>query len=393
MPVEIRPLQDKELQDGFYSSVTYCFRPSPPLEDRAEWDAVISARKGISCHAAVEDSKAVTVAFSTPMTQNIRGRLYPACGIWGVATHPSARRKGYCRQVMASLLAADRESGRVLTDLYPFRESFYERMGYVSFPLTKIAHFSPLSLSPLLKMDLGGDVELKLIGEAFDEYREYITEMRLGRHGMGFFDIGDRRAAEKNRHWLALARFDGRTEGMMMYRLTGDDLGHFLFTAPRFYYRTSRARYLLLEWIARHADQADRVELWTAADETPETWLADLAPKMEGAKDAAMLRVLDVAGLSGMEVGEGVFSAQLIDPLCPWNEGIWKFASADGRLAVTKTSSADCSLTVQGLSALVAGVRNPQEFCLRGWGDPAPELQDVMRMMFPPRVPFMHEMF
>jgi hypothetical protein len=106
-----------------------------------------------------------------------------------------------------------------------------------------------------------------------------------------------------------------------------------------------------------------------------------------------MSRVLDVEKISGMDVGEGSFAVRVMDPLCPWNEGVWRFDSSGGRLQVSKTSKADCQLTVQGLTALVAGTHDPQDFTLRGWGEPDPALQAVLRNMFPRMSPFLHENF
>ena len=62
-------------------------------------------------------------------------------------------------------------------------------------------------------------------------------------------------------------------------------------------------------------------------------------------------------------------------------------------LQVSKTAQADCELTIQGLSALVSGTHDPQDFPLRSWGNPDPELQAIQRRMFPRLCPFMHEMF
>jgi hypothetical protein len=53
----------------------------------------------------------------------------------------------------------------------------------------------------------------------------------------------------------------------------------------------------------------------------------------------------------------------------------------------------DCELTIQGLTALVLGTHDPQDFHLRGWGNPRPEIQAVMRAMFSQRMPFLHEIF
>jgi predicted acetyltransferase len=393
MKTAIRQLQGDELLEIMYTLNSYSLHPSPPLYDKDEWFSIVRQRQGMNCHALFEDKTPVSVAVSTPMTQNMRGKLYPASGVWGVATFPSARRKGYCRKVMESVLSSDHDSGKAFSNLYPFRESFYERLGFVSFPLTKIARLKTLSLAPLLKMETEGEIRLQYFGEAYDAYREYLNVMREHRHGMAFFDFGDRAGANKNIFWTALAIFDGKVEGIMLYRIRGEEVTKFKFEAIRFYYRTSRARYLLLNWIARHIDQAERAELWLPEDEYPETWLADIQVKFETAIRAAMSRVLNVEKIAGMQVGEGGFSARIVDPLCPWNEGVWRFGSVDGRLEVSKASSADCGLTIQGLTALVSGVPDPQDFPLRGWGKLDSSLISTVRAIFPPLRPFMHENF
>lgn len=393
MNITTRHLDGEEMLEALFTLNQYSLHPSPPFQKKEDWMAIVRERKGVTCHAVFEDDSPVSITVSTAMTQNMRGMLYPASGVWGVSTHPSARRKGYCRQAMASLLSAERDSGKVFSNLYPFRESFYERLGYVSFPLTNIAKLAPSSLSPVLKMELDGEIELKLIGEAYETYRDYLAEMRLHTHGMGFFDFGDKASANRNNLWAALAKFDGKTEGLMLYRIQGEEVTKFNFVAYRFYYQTSRVRYLMLDWIARHVDQADRVEIWLPADEYPETWLADIQVRMESASRASMSRVLDVERIGGMNVGEGGFSAQIIDPLCPWNEGTWRFEANRGKLQVTRTSKAECQLTVQGLTALIAGTHDPQDFPLRGWGNPQPGLQSVLREMFPKMSPFLHENF
>ncbi|MBI5962313.1 MAG: GNAT family N-acetyltransferase [Chloroflexi bacterium] len=391
--ISIRPLDGEERLDVHYNHGMYAFRASPPFQDKEEWAKIVRERKGVTCHALFEDGYAVASAASTSMTQNVRGKLFPASGVWGVATLPAARRKGYSKQVLSSLLSAGKEAGEIFSNLYPFRESFYERLGYVTHPLPIIARFSPSALAPLLGKDFVGEVELKLIGDAFETYREYLTKMRLHTHGMAFFDVGDKMVAQQNKLWVALAKVDGEIEGLMLYNLQGEEVTKFNFCAYRFYSKTGRGRYLLLEWIARHIDQADRVEIWLPPYEHPETWLADIQVKTESQVRAPMSRVLDVANIGGVEVGDGNFSAHVSDPICPFNDGKWKFESVDGRLQVSKAEDSDCELTIQGLTALIFGTHDPQDFPLRGWGNPIPEIQTVMRGMFPKLCPFLHENF
>jgi predicted acetyltransferase len=391
--ITIRRLEGEEKLEVMHCLNAYSLHASPPLRNKEEWKEFIRPRLGVTYMAVFEDGVPASGAASTAMIQNVRGKLFDAHGVWGVATAPAARRKGYCRGAMAALLAAGRNDGQVFSTLYPFRESFYERLGYVTFPLPRIARFAPSAVTPLLARDLGGRVALALIGDGFDAYRDYLARMRLRTHGMGFFIHGDRAAAQRNRFWLAQAMVGGQPVGLMLYEIKGEEVGRFLFQAARFCYDSAQGRYLLLQWIARHVDQADRVELWLAPAEQPETWLADMQVKTETDIRAPMGRVLDVAKIGGMQVGPGRFAARLSDPICPWNVGVWQLESADSELRVTEGKDPGCDLTIQGLTALAYGTHDPGDFAIRGWGNPSPAIQASMRAMFPPMAPHLHERF
>ncbi len=389
----IRRLEGLEKLDPMYSLTSYALDASPPLRDKEEWKAIVGSREGVITMVLFEDAAPASCASSTAMVQNVRGKLFDANGVWGVATGPSARRRGYCRRTIAALLAAGRAEGQAFSNLYPFRESFYERLGYVAFPQTRIARFAPAALAPLLRRDLGGRIELSLIGDAYDAYRDTLARVRARTHGMGIFVHADRASAAHNRYWLAQAVVERQTAGLMLYDLKGDGPTKFLFRAVRFYYDSALARGLLLQWIARHVDQADRVELWLAPDEQPETWLADLGARTESDPLAPLGRVLDVARIGGMPVGPGRFTARIADPICPWNEGVWRFEATDGVLRVAPDAQPECDLTIQGLAALVYGAYDPGEIALRGWGDPPPDVQAAMQAMFPRQTPYLHERF
>ncbi len=391
--ITIRKLEGDEKLQVMYGLNAYAFHAAPPLTDEQEWKNIVRPREGVTYFALFEDGRPVSGAAGTSMIQNVRGKLFDANGLWGVATAPGARRSGYCRRVIARLLSALRDDGQVFSNLYPFRESFYERLGYVTFPLPRIAKLAPSALLPLMKHDLDGQVELTLIGDGYDVYREYLGRLRQRTHGMAMFVFGDRAAARRNRLWLAQARVKGETVGLMLYEIKGDHETQFLLRAVRFYYETSLGRYLLLQWIARHIDQASQAEIWLAPFEQPETWLSDMQVKVESPVRAPMGRVLDVSRLGGMQVGSGRFSARVADPLCPWNEGVWRFESANGVLQITRADEADCDLSIQALTALVYGTHDPDDFAIRGWGNPSPHVQATLRAMFPRMTPYLHESF
>ena len=391
----IRQLHGDEMLEAMNGLNAYAFRESPPFADKAEWQEVMRHREGFVYYSLLEDDAPVAGAASSAMTQHVRGALLGAGGIWAVVTHPAARRKGYSRAIMTRLLAAVRDAGQPLSCLYPFRESFYERLGYVAFPLPRVAKLTPLSLVPLLDRDLGGRVDLELIGDAFDTYLDYLRTLRQRTHGMAIFDYPDHFSARRNNFWLAVARVGGQVAGVMLYDLRGPDIGDFTLRAFRFYYDSAQAKYLLLQWIARHADQASQAEISLAPFELPETWLADIKVTTQSDVRAPMGRVVNVAGLGGMHTGPGRFAARIADPLCPWNEKAWQFETVDGLLQViaADASAAGCDLSIQGLAALVYGTHDPGDFAIRGWGNPTPELQAAMRSIFPPMIPHLHERF
>jgi predicted acetyltransferase len=391
--ITIRQISKDEALEIFYPGNAYSFAASPPLRDKEEWQGFIRSREGVTFFALYEDGKAVSTAAGSPLEQNVRGKIYPMAGIWAVVTHAVARRKGYSRDVLAHLLKALRESGSPLTCLYPFRESFYERLGYVTFPLPKVAKVSPLNLAPLLKADLGGEVEMLQSTDHFERYLDFIRSMQVKVHGMSQLIHMDRAANKRFPTWLAFAIVDGVQVGMIAYRLSGDNPTQFKMEVFRFYYHSAQGKYLLLQWIAHHSDQASEVSVTLPAFEHPETWLADMQVKTESAVRAPMGRVLDVAAIGGMQVNPGSFSARVSDPLCPWNEGVWQFESANGLLQVSPAKSAECELSIQALSALIYGTHDPADFEFRGWGSVPMQQQKVMRSMFPAMVPHMHEYF
>jgi GNAT superfamily N-acetyltransferase len=393
-PITIRQVEGQEMLDILYLLDNYAFRATPPFPNREEWEGRVKMRVGPAYYALFEEDEAVAITACPALTQNVRGKLFKMAGFADVSTHPEARRKGYSRQLITYAFEQLKNAGGVVSSLYPFRESFYERLGYVTFPQSRKAIFETANLALILQKELGGgEVELMLMGEGYEMYWQYVQRMQRGIHGMGIFNEPQTQAAQQNRSWLALARVDGDIAGLMVYTTKGEELMNFTLQVVRFYYHTSQGKYLLLDWLARHIDQATKAELWLPAYEQPNTWLADLRPKLEPVFVAPMGRVLDVRGIGGMETGPGSFSAQIRDPLCPWNEGIWHFEGRSGTLEVSPAQSADCQLTIQGLSALIYGVTGPEDFAIRGWGQPSPEVQSAMRAMFPPRLPYLHEFY
>jgi predicted acetyltransferase len=385
----IRRVEADELIHTALKLTNYAFSSTPPFRSSEEMQGSVAFLEGATVLVLFEDDTPMATATSIPMPHTVRGKLYPLGGVAGVASHPNGRRKGYAYQVLENLLKSDYESGCVFSGLYPFRESFYGRLGFVTYPQVKITRFSPQSLSPLLKMDFGGEVNFYPHGEALEAYTAFLERMQPRIHGMArMSEEKELNRFNRSPVWIALARVDGEVVGVMTYKI--EQYGGTTKCAY-FYYQDLRARYLLLQYLARHIDQIGEVEITLPPYEMPETWMPDLNVKISTTTWVTpMGRVLNVAQIGGMDVGNGSFTARIIDPQCEWNNGVYRFASNEGVLEVSATSQADCDLSINGLSALIYGTHDPEEFSFRGWGNPSPEVQGIMRILFPRRLPHMH---
>jgi predicted acetyltransferase len=383
-----------EEQATLYAPITeYSFRGSPPVNTEAERLERLQYNIERQIIVMFEDDTVVAAVGVVPMTQNVRGKIYGMGGIAPVATLPQARRKGYARTLMREQYKKMREQGFPFTGLHPFRESFYERMGYITFPQIRVARFNSATLTPMLRLAVPGEVSFGLLRDHFEEYRAYTLERQQHIHGMSYFPpVLATRMRDKDELWLATARRDGQVVGVMTYKITGF---RETMQAGNFFYTDNAAKYLLLDWIARHTDHVQQVELSLPAYERAETWFSDMDIKFSTTDwVTAMGRVLDVAAIGGMTVGAGSFTALISDEYCDWNNGVFKFeADANGCLQVSQTQAApDCSLTINGLSALIFGTHDAADFVWRGWTDGIPaDTLAVMERMFPRAAPHMHE--
>ncbi len=399
--VRIRAVAGEELIDTVFAIGGYAFDASPATADRAERLRDLPYRAEHRFLLLEAGDVPLATAAAIPMTQSLRGTVLPMGGVAGVATHPHGRRSGYARRVLAALLVDMRDQGQVVSSLYPFRESFYGRLGWAGLTPARVVRFGPAALAPLLRADLPGEVAWLPIGDAagFAAYRAFLEEIQPTRHGLAIRPpTSASQLRDQGKVWLVLARDPGgRVVGAMTYAVEGY-AGQLRVDA--FFASTSAGRYLLLGWLARHIDQVAAVAMTVGPDVFPETWLSDLEATVHSREPRAwhptpMGRVVQVAGIGGLAVGPGRVVVDVDDPQAPWNAGAWVLASEGGRLVVTPAAGErpDCRLTIGGLSALVFTGADPADFPVRGWGDPNPAAQAALRALFPPALTYLHEDF
>ncbi|MEO1289000.1 MAG: GNAT family N-acetyltransferase [Chloroflexota bacterium] len=392
MPEIRRITQDKLLSD--YAPLhRYAFYTSPPL-DVSLYEAQSVLYDDASILGMYEADETVATVVSIPMTQNVRGKILSMSGVAGVTSKPTTRRKGYVKQLMQKLFEDMYENDCAVSMLYPFRESFYERLGYTLFTHIKSVTFKTTDMKPLLDMPLSGSVEYLNQADGWDIAKTMLHDSQQDKHGMALFLPEPLQYLYgKDDHWLAIARDDeGTVIGTMAYKITAF---WGTFEVSRFFAKNSLGRYLLLQFIAKHIDQVHDVHLKRLPHDThPETWFSDFSVK--GDPDiwlTPMCRVIDVQKLQGIHVGEGDITLEISDPFCEWNNGVYRFSAVDGCLQIEPAQNADCSLTINGLSALVYGTHDLHDFQWRGWGTLSEDNINTLSQMFPRANPYLFALF
>jgi predicted N-acetyltransferase YhbS len=388
--MEIRQIAADERPDTMFPLQAYAFFPSPWAEEDLD-----TYRRRMTYYTtavsliAEEDGRTLAGVGAFPMQQNVRGAVYDMAGVASVASHPSARRRGFVRALLERLLRQMHDQGCAVSALYPFRPSFYGRFGYVGMPHRRTAAFAPAGLGHLLRAELPGTVERLPMRDGFDAYDGIILRLLERQHGFAVYDDVRKAEFREDKSWVAVARVDGEVVGAVSYRidkfggdLVADDL---LTTGPL-------GRALLLQFFARHVDQVGRIVVTVGLDDVPELWGTDLAVTTESRvvfpnSSGPMARVLDLEALSGMPVGEGAVTVEVVDD--PLIQGVYRLEGDGGRLAVAKGTEAGATLTAAGLSGLVYGVLDPIDVVARGLG--AVEIAAVapLRSLFPQAKPYL----
>lgn len=389
---QITPEESTKSRIGEYS-----FQESPvapkPEEDERRHKYAADAR----IFASFQNDTPLARVVTFPMTMNVRGSVMPMGGISGVGTMPAGRRQGHIRALMTHAFGHMREDGHVVSALYPFRESFYERLGYSGWTAPLWFTVDPAALFPLVRLDKPGTAGQMLIADGFDDWVDFLRTYQQEVHGFSLAEKARLDAVrEENALWLVLAREGDTITGAMTYRITEHTRS---MIVPTLYARTIPAHYQLLDWIGRHADHVKEARVRVQRDANPELWFRDIKPAVATrdaeAWDAPMGRIVSIDGLSGIGAGDGEATIEITDEQCPWNQGVWTLRGRNGSLDVIqgRTAAASATITIQGLGALVFNGANPETFPYRGWGTVDPETATQLRAIFPPASPYLHEHF
>ncbi len=303
--------------------------------------------------------------------QSIRGVLKDCGGVAGVATYPEARTKGYVRQLMQASFKQMREQGQSVSMLDPFKQSFYEKFGFVAANAAYVVQAPIKQLQYWKKENQSTDWTFERVRavDAKDILLKFIREVGPKQyHGYIIFKsipAGMWKQRVKD-SIVVFVRNEGKIQAVSRYRIKGERIqGSWQnnLTVIDSLWRTREARDQLFSFFARHQDQIHNIIIHAPFETKVDHWFKDVRMKVER-KTTWMVRLVDVKKAIDKLPGEGedIITLELTDSDCPWNNGIFTIQSEKGVLRMTKSSGNPIvKISIEALSSLVYGTQPLEE--------------------------------
>jgi predicted acetyltransferase len=303
----------------------------------------------------------------------------PMAGLSWVSVHPDHRRRGVLRQMITHHFSRLHEQGVALSGLHAAEVPIYGRFGYgissveLELELERGAVFNAPSLD-----DAAGTVTTRFVPADSDGTAQAVHDLHLqcARNTLAavrrpqqmarplFVDLPlTRRGREP---WqVLLAHVGGQPAGYAVFSREGKwENGRAKGTLTvREIAATEPASLLALARRLVDFDLTASITIGGRGADDPLVWWAG-GPRALGVKacDSLWLRLVDVdAALSarGYCVPCDVV-LEVVDPLCPWNQGAWRLTANQQGVAtcVSTSDDADLRLPVQVLGAAYLGSRS-----------------------------------
>ena len=159
--------------------------------------------------------------------------------------------------------------------------------------------------------------------------------------------------------------------------------------------KTKRA---LLNFLWSHRDHRKYAAFTLPVDEPVVDFLIEPRIEMRVVRPNAMLRVIDVITVLekiGYPLPNFKVSIQIIDELCPWNNGCFSVSAVRNKVSVKKIKSgkADLVLNIEDFSQLVTGFRTIHQLLEFGSATIKPKKEDLIGQLFAPCTNFLRDFF
>jgi predicted acetyltransferase len=356
------------------------------------------------------DGQIVASLVLYPLTAWVRGQRLALAGVGSVAVSPEHRRRGVGEALMRSVLRELRHTGRALSALYPFRGSYYRKLGY-----GVIERVHTLAITP---GNLPASEDARQVRRLMLPDRPAVEALYERVGSQGHFALARSPEWWEKRLWtypgdwvVYEGKRRGQIEGYLYYEV---DTTHGPFklalTLSEFVAATPAAHRALVGHLASLADQVQEIQFAAPADGA---WLErlrtaeNLHPAAEislfadtgGVANGLMLRVTDVKlALEAFPVSpaaRGEVVLDVDDPVLPANARPIRVGARDGRLKTGvegkgRTRLPRLSVPAEALGPILAGTLSPVAAAEHGLIESSAGAAEIAEPWFRARPAFLH---
>jgi predicted acetyltransferase len=303
-----------------------------------------------------------------PFQQSIRSVVKEMGGIGGVWTYPEYRNRGYVKELLNNAFKAMKARGQGVSMLIPFKQSFYQKFGYVT-ANSNLEVRIPISSINSCGYCLDWEFERINASEVHSEFAKLSLEKQY--HGIilpVYWSSSQWDEAISNKQCV-LVKYLGKIIAVGIYRIDSKEK---YIKLDHFFWSDLESRIKLFGFFANHRDQINYIYLDLPFGISFYQWFGDVAEyKTNIVTPPYMVRVIDIeTAINDLPTQrDGIINMQIEDLNCDWNSDIFILESQNYILNVKRSpdSKPDIKCTIQGISALVYGTLDLAEIEYREW--------------------------
>lgn len=372
-PADRQRLFDVDLAAFFFDPTAY---PVDIVTSSFDWARTFGAsREGSEELAGIYTSYDMSVTAPGPLDAL---NQVPMAGLSWVSVHPDHRRRGVLREMITHHFADLHEQGVAVSGLHAAEVPIYGRFGYgiSSVELMLKLERGTVFTAPSLD-DAAGRVTTRFIAADSDDAARIVHDLHLrcANSTLGAVSRPESMARPMFVD-LPLTRQGQEPSQVLLAHVDGQPVGYAVFSRehqwsdfrPKGTVTVSElaaadpATLLALARRLVDFDLTSSITISGHGADDPLLWWAG-GPRAVGVagSDSLWLRLIDVGAALTERGYSGACNVVLdvVDPVCPWNQGAWRLtAGPDGVATCLPTSDApDLRLPVQALGAAYLGSR------------------------------------
>ena len=374
--MEIRKITQEE-RKKYHKISQYAFGN---WQDKEIEDDKIKWMNPYECFVIIENGEMISGLINHNLKQNVRGTVKQLSGIGNVATYPEYRNKGYIKALFTSAFEDMRLKKQSVSMLQPFKESFYNKFGYIStnremrlkFHVSGIQHY-------LGEIPEDWIVERKTGIAALEEFLRFFSKETLRWHGMVIYDDihqGFKEHLAQDTIFI-LVKHNNVIKAACSYKKQDMQI-----TIHDIIWRDLESRKLIFNYFARHRDHVGDFEMFIPMGTNFFSWFSDMRSQYEVkmCEGPWMVRIVDIVeAFNDLKIsGKGSIKFSIQDEMCDWNTGRYELTIKDGYSRMSKCGNSEpvnVTVNIRGITALLYGSLPVEEIIDRGWMET--ETEDV----------------